>query len=202
MKINNIDRCKAYNITPEWLGVLTFINSNTTKTKYIHLILDDILPKYEEELKRLDYIEFVKGGKTDGQRVRLNDKGKAFLKSIGEVPLTNTALNTWIILEKYYKKYELDNKIVNKSKTTHYIDEFLKQKESEGKNYDEKMMEAVIKAYLSTFDDKELIYTKRTLNLFYDSKNAYATKWSVEECPIYDFIEKNAKLIGNVYSKL
>lgn len=202
MKINNIDRCKAYKITPEFIGVMTFINSNTAKTKYIHQVLETSLDLYRDELDHLHYIEFVKAGKTDAEKVRLSEKGKAFLKSLSEPPITNLALNVWEYLDRWYTKYDLKDKIVNKTKTVHYINEFLCYKESEGKHYDEKMMEAVIKTYLGSFKDDELKYAKKTLNLFFDTKNAYASKWNREDCPIYDFIDKNGKEIAKIYGKL
>ena len=174
------------------------VNSNTNKSKYLH----EIIEPYVEGLKELDFVEFTKTGKTEAQKIRLNEKGKTFLKSLEHAPISNTASNVWEILEAWYKKYELDEKIINKTKTIFYINEFLNEKESEGKPYDEKMMEAVIKTYLGSFEDNELKYTKKTLNLFYDNKNAFAKKWNKEDCPIYDFISRNGKEIVNVYGKI
>lgn len=199
MKINYLDKVEMYTITPDILGLLIYINSNTTKATYIHDILDIYLDDYCAGLEAQGWIEFTKTGKTPSQKIRLSDKGKTFLKSIGEAPITNTACNIWDIVEKWYKKYELDSKVVNKTKTTFYINEFLVEKESEGKPYNEKMMEAVIKTYLGSFEDVELKYTKKTLNLFYDNKNAFAKKWSKEDCPIYDFIDNNGQQILKTY---
>ena len=198
MKITNLERLELYDITPEGLGILVMVNSNTNKSKYLH----EIIEPYVEWLKELDFVEFTKTGKTEAQKIRLNEKGKTFLKSLEHAPISNTASNVWEILEAWYKKYELDEKIINKTKTIFYINEFLNEKESEGKPYDEKMMEAVIKTYLGSFEDNELKYTKKTLNLFYDNKNAFAKKWNKEDCPIYDFISRNGKEIVNVYGKI
>lgn len=202
MKLNNIERAELYKVTPELLGVLIMINSNTSKSKYLHDLIEIYLEDYKEGLEKLDWLEYTKTGKTEAQKVRLNTKGKTFLKSLEFAPISNTASNIWDILEQYYKKYDLTDKILNKTKTTFYINEFITEKESEGKPYNEKMMEAVIKTYLSAFEDNELKFAKKTLNLFYDNKNAFAKKWSKEDCPIYDYINRNGKEIAKVYAKL
>ena len=136
MKITNLERLELYDITPEGLRILVMVNSNTNKSKHLH----EIIEPYVEGLKELDFVEFTKTGKTEAQKIRLNEKGKTFLKSLEHAPISNTASNVWEILEAWYKKYELDEKIINKTKTIFYINEFLNEKESEGKPYDEKMM--------------------------------------------------------------
>ena len=38
MKITNLERLELYDITPEGLGILVMVNSNTNKSKYLQAL--------------------------------------------------------------------------------------------------------------------------------------------------------------------
>lgn len=203
MKISNLEKL---DLNPAELGILILINSNTTKAKTIHEQLDSwlfeekdgLLEKFEDR----GLVEYVKTGKTQSQKIRISQKGKDYLKALTTSEISPLAERAWEILEELYIAVDLKNKVVNKSKTTFYIQEFLNDREASGKNYDEAMIKAVIKAYVLSFEDDKRMYMKNTLNLFFDNGNAFAKKWKAEECPILDFINNNGKEITKVYQTL
>lgn len=207
------DLLKNNNITPQDLGLLSFLKLNTAPTEYITNILktyvfDSLYESTEytiaEVFEKKGWIKYIKTGKKDPViRIRLSDKGEEILKSLSQKPLHLLAESCWKILEEEYKRFEIDkSKIHNKSKTTFYISEWLYCKEEEGKRYNEKMFKALIVAYLGTFEYEKKKYVSKTLDLLFKSENVYATKFTKDASKLYQFSVLSAELVKKTYNKI
>lgn len=194
------------NITPELLGLLMFIKLNSSGDEYISqtikeygyecwvgdTALMDILDKY-------GFVKYVKSGKKDPwYRVRLTENSEKILKDMNQKPLHELAEFGFDYLSQEYKRIGQQEKIKNKTKSIFYLSEFLYHKE----NYTERMLKAVLSAYVESFDYERQKYMFNTLALVFRSSNAYASKWSPEDCPLVDFINKNEQLIKNKYKNV
>ena len=200
-------------ITPQDLGLLWYIRLNTAPTEYITSIIqtyifDSLYENTEytvaEIFERRDWVKYIKTGKKDPvYRIRLSDKGEEIIKSLSQKPLHELAEECWTILETEYKNFEIEKtKIVNKSKTTHFISEWLYCKEEEGKPYTIKMFRALTIAYLGSFEYEKKIYVPKTLNLLFKSDNVYASKFNKDSSPLYQFSILSAENVKNTYRKL
>jgi len=207
------DSLKNNSITPSDLGLLSFLKLNIAPTEYITNILqtyvfDSLYENTEytvaDMFEKRGWIKYIKTGKKDlVYRIRLSDKGEEIIKSLSQKPLHGIAENCWGILEEEYKRFEIDkSKIHNKSKTTFYISEFLYSKEEEGKMYNEKMFRALIVAYLGTFEYEKKMYVPKTLNLLFKSENVYATKFTKDASPLYQFSNLSSDLVRKTYNKI
>ena len=200
-------------ITPDTLGLLMFIKLNTAPTAYVQQIIKeyvfdfkvpDSTHSFAEIFEKKGWIKYIKTGKKDPlHRIRLSDKGEDILKSLTQRPLNELSEECWNILVEAYKLYEMDdNKVINKSKTTYYISEFLYAKESIGKTYTAKMFKAVVYDYLNSIRYDEKHFVKKTLNLMFETQNKWATKWTVDDCPLWGWSDRNSERIKEVYRKL
>ena len=75
------------------------------------------------------------------------------------------------------------------------------QKEDEGKDYTTKMFKALVNAYLDSFEYERKIYIPKTLNLLFKAENVYASKWTKDSSPLYEFSENNKDAIKKAYKK-
>lgn len=205
------DLLKNNNITASQLGTLLFIKLNTTGSDYVREVITNNLYEYtdngillQDYFEEKGWIKYIKTGKKDlVNRIRLSDKGEEIVKSLSQKPPHELSGNCWKILEEEYKRFEIDkSKIYNKSKTTHYISEWLYCKEEEGKMYNERMFRALIVAYLGTFEYEKKIYVPKTLNLLFKSENAYASKFTKDASPLYQFSNLSSELVRKTYNKL
>ena len=80
-------------------------------------------------------------------------------------------------------------------KLLHYISEFLYSRPSE---YNERMVQAVLRAYTDSFQHDQK-YLNKMSTLFFKPTNAYATKFTVEDSPICKFIDQNTDNIKYYY---
>ena len=199
-------------INPTILGCLSFIKLNSSPTDFVTEIIKTKLFEFEDDtgqnpaklLEDRGYIKYIKTGKKDTwYRVRLSDKGEEILKSLTQKPLNIIAEECWTVLEEAYKLYDMDDKkVINKTKTTYFISEFLYEKERLGKNYTTKMFQALVYDYLNSIKFDEKHFVKKTLNLLYDPSNKFATKWNIEDCPLWGWSDKNSERIKQVYRKI
>lgn len=207
------DILSKHQITPQDLGLLWYIRLNTAPTEYVTNIIqtyifDSLYESTEytvaEVFEKREWIKYIKTGKKDPvYRIRLSDKGEEIIKSLSQKPPHELAEECWTILEEGYLKYEMDKKkIVNKAKTTHFISEFLYEKENMQIPYDLKKFKALVYTYLSTIDYGEKHFVKKTLNLLFESTNSYASRWTKDECFLWGFSENYKPEIQSVYRKL
>lgn len=193
-------------LTPNTLGLLMFIKLNSLGQEYIHKVLQERLYDIElpdgrnpiEILEELDYVKYITTGRKDPIfRLRLSSKGEDVLKELNQKPLHELAQMTLDYTRDEYKRIGADKMVKGGGKILNYISEFLFHKE----HYNEKMIKAVIKSYVTQFE-----YDQKYLNnmgtLFFKPTNAYATKWTPEDSPIISFIDKNQDTIKYTYSKL
>lgn len=194
-------------LNPSALGLLMFIKLNTTDG-YVRDVIRSSMYEFKGEesgktpaeiLEEAGYIKYIKGKKSDQdwEKVRLSELGEKILKELNHKPLHELANFTMLYIKQEYERVGAKKLVKGGEKIQHYISEFLHEKE----NYNERMIKAVITAYVNSFE-----YDSKYMNgmgtLFFKPTNAYATKWKPEDCPIWDFIEKNQSSIKNVYTKL
>lgn len=200
------------NIHPSLLGCLMFIKLNSSPSEYISEMIKTRVFDFKTEndktiaeiLEEEGFVKYTKTGKKDPWfRIRLSDKGDEIIKSLSQKPEHELASECWEELSNAYKLFDIDKaKIVNKTKTTFYISEFLYEKERQGKAYTTKMFKAVVYSYLGDFDYEKKIYVKQTLKLLFDPSNTYSAKWNIEDCPLWDWSEKHKENIKETYKKL
>lgn len=194
-------------INPSTLGLLQFIKLNNGSEGYILNILRQYLFEFQTEsgqkpheiLEKAGYIKYIKTGRKEPvYRLRLSDKGENILKEMMMKPTHELAEFMLEYTTSEYKRIGADKTYIQGGgKILNYISEFLYMKES----YSETMIKAVIKAYVNQFEyDKK--YLNKMANLFFKSKNAFATKFTPEDCPLWQFIENNQDLIKHVYKTL
>lgn len=194
-------------ISPSTIGLLQYIKLNSQKNEYIQNIIkyyvfdfitdSNKIPK--DILEEAGYIKYVKGSKTKPwENIRLSDLGEKILKEMNEKPLHSLSQFTLNYTKSQYERIGADKSYIKGgNKILHYISEFLYAKDS----YTEKMIESVIYSYVEQFT-----YDKKYLNkmgtLFFKPKNVYATKFTLEESPLQDFIENNQDAIRYNYKLL
>lgn len=200
-------------ITPDTLGMLLFLKMNTSPTEYVSetiktYLFDFKVPdtdlSFSQIFEEKGWVEYTKTGKKAlHYRIRLSKKGEEIIKQLNQKPEHPLASECWDILKETYEKYQIDkSKIINKTKTTFYISEFLYEKENQNKAYTPKMFKAVVYDYLNSFGFDKKHFAKKTLNLIYDPSNTYASKWNLEDSPLWDWSDKNKESIKLVYGKL
>lgn len=207
-----MDLLEKENINPTILGCLMFIKLNTSPTEFVSEIIkakmfEFPLEGYAYPAKLLEdrgFIKYITTGKKDPwYRIRLSDKGEQILKSLTQKPEHELAEECWNILKDSYTMYRIPKeKIVNQTKTTFYISEFLYEKEIQGKAYTAKMFKAVVCDYLNSLAHGKEHLAKRTLKLLYDPSNQYASKWNTEDSPLWNWSDQHKDTIINVYRNL
>lgn len=150
-------------------------------------------------LDNLGFLSYVKTGRKEPWfRARLSDLGKKTLKELDKEPENDLAEFFYDELSKAYLNIDLKDKLTNKTKTLYYISEFLNAKS----NYTEKMIQAVIRAYIDSFEYERRKYIPNTLNLMFKKTNPYSTKWSKEDCPLWTWVDSNSDKLKKTYAKL
>lgn len=194
-------------LNPSTLGLLMYLKLNTG-SEYVRGIIKQYLYDFETEsgrkpLEILDeagYIKMLKTGpKTrPWESVRLSEKGEKILKEMNQKPLHDLAEYTLDYVRKEYERIGAGKEYINGGgKLLNYISEFLYAKEK----YDERMIRAVVTAYTDQYEyDKKFL--NKMQNLFFKSKNAFATKWNPEDCPLWQFIQNNQDSIKNTYRRI
>ena len=195
-------------ISPSKLGLLWFLKLNSTSSEYIQMILKEYLFEFETEsgrkpleiLESEGYIKFIKTypKSRPWEGVRLSEMGEKVLKELNQKPLHELSEYMYDYTRKEYERIGAEKAwITGGGKLMNYISEFLYMKEK----YDERMIRAVITTYVNQFDyDKKFL--SRMSNLFFKSKNAFATKFTAEDCPLWQFIENNQSQIKFTYKNV
>ena len=201
---------EKYQISPEELGVLQFVAINSKQSDYVRKCIESFLfsaPYPDGELlyldwEKKDWISFIKAvKKTDTlvDLVRLGTKGQSIVKTYGDAgehPLMQFTFDT---VKELYKKNNFEAlKIKGGKDVYHSISEFLHYKS----HYSDKMIKAVLRAYVESFKLGEEKYALRIDTLFWKKPNAFTKKWDPSNCPIIDWIDSNNELILKVYKKL
>lgn len=191
-------------INPSTLGLLHFVKLNTGKEGYILDIIRQYLFEFATEsgrkpheiLEEAGYIKYIKTGKKDPfYRVRLSDKGERILKEMNRKPHHDLAEFMLNYIKKQYERIGADKKYISGGdKLLHYISEWLEAKEG----YTEPMIKAVVNAYISQYEyDKT--YLNSMSNLIFKPVNAYATKFTPDDSPLWKFTTNNQSLIKHHY---
>lgn len=194
-------------ISPTVLGLLQFIRLNTG-SEYIHGIIRQYIFEFEtdsgrktlEILEEAGYVKFLKTypKSRPWEGLRLSEKGEKILKEMIQKPLHPLAEYMLEYTRKEYERIGADKVYIQGGgKILNYISEFLYMKE----NYNERMIRAVITSYVNQFDyDKKFL--NKMSNLFFKSKNAFATKWNAEDCPLWQYIEREQNTIKYTYKNI
>lgn len=195
-------------INPTTLGLLSFINLNTSGDEYITNIIRTYLYEYQtdsgkyphEVLDEAGYIKYIKGKPKDDlwKKVRLSDKGEKILKEMNRKPLNELAEFMMDYTKKEYQRIGVDKGYIQGGdKLLFYISEFLDAKET----YTERMIKAVITSYVNSFQYDQK-YINKMSTLYYKASNVYATKWTPETCPLWKYIDENQENIKYTYKQL
>lgn len=198
---------ESKSITPDTLGLLFFVKINSQGSEYVRNILKEYLIEFKvpdtdyflyEVYEAQNLIHFIKTGrKALEYRVRLTDLGEDILKSLNQKPLHELSAEAVNFFWSEYERVGQNEKLKIRTKTQFWISEFLYHKES----YNLEMIKAVIRTYLDSFEYEKRKYILTSQNLFFKAPNAFATRWSVENCPIIEFIDKNQNEIRKNYRK-
>lgn len=199
---------EKFQISPSTLGLLVFLKLNTG-SEYVRGIIKQYLYDFETEsgrkpLEILDeagYIKMLKTGpKTrPWESVRLSEKGEKILKEMNQKPLHDLAEYTLDYVRKEYERIGAGKEYIKSGgKILHYISEFLNSRPSE---YTEKMIRAVILAYVESFDH-DYKYLNKMSTLFFKPTNVYNTKFNVDESPLHNFINMNKDKVKYYYTKV
>lgn len=194
-------------INPSTLGLLHFAKLNTGKEGYILDIIRQYLFEFQTEsgkkpheiLEEVGYIKYIKTGKKDPwYRVRLSDKGEQILKEMHQKPLHELSEFMMNYIKEQYQRIGAEKRYIQGgSKLQYYISEWLYNKG----NYTEPMVKAVINAYVSQYEyDRSYLNSMSTL--IFKPTNAYATKFTPEDSPLWKFTINNQDLIKYHYSIL
>lgn len=197
---------EKFQISPSVLGLLMYLKLNTG-SEYVRAIIKQYLYDFDTEsgrkpieiLDEAGYIKMLKTGvkSRPWESVRLSQKGETILKELNQKPMHPLAEFTLNYTKKEYERIGAKDKTKGGGKLLHYISEFLYEKEA----YTEQMIKAIITTYVNSFEYDQT-YMNGMGTLFFKPVNAYTSKWTPEDCPIWTFIEKNQDTIKYNYKKL
>ena len=195
-------------ISPVALGLLQYIRLNSQKDEYIRGIVKSYLFDFETDsgknpkdiLEEAGYIKYIQGPKSrPWENIRLSDLGEKILKEMNQKPLHFLSEYMLEYTRKEYERIGADKiYIQGGGKILNYISEFLYSRPSE---YTEKMIRAVITAYIESFDH-DYKYLNKMSTLFFKPTNVYNTKFNVDESPLHNFINMNKDKIKHYYTKV
>lgn len=201
---------EKHSITPEELGVLQFVAINSKQSDYVRKCIESFLfsaPYPDGEMlyvswQEKKWVTFIKPTKKTDRLVdlvRLDEVGQKIVKTFGDAgehPLTKFTFDT---IKELYQKNNFESAKIKGGKEVDYsISEFLHFKS----HYSEKMISAVLRAYVNSFETGKEIYALRTDTLFWKKPNAFTKKWDPSNCPLADWIIANSDYILKVYKKL
>ena len=195
-------------ISPTVLGLLQFIRLNTG-SEYIHGIIRQYLYDFETESDRkpleiLDeagYIKYIKTGAKSRpwENIRLSELGEKILKEMNQKSQHELSEYMLDYTTQQYQRIGADKSYLKSGgKILHYISEFLNSRPSE---YTERMIRAVIMAYVESFDH-DYKYLNKMSTLFFKPANVYNTKFNVDESPLHNFINMNKDKVKYYYTKV
>ena len=193
-------------INPSTLGCMMFIKLNSTGSEYVTDIIRTRVFEQKmdsgrtpaEIFEEAGLIKYVKTGRKDPWfRIRLSDKGDKILKEMNQKPQHEFAEYMMNYIRQEYERVGANDLVKSGDKLLGRISEFLYHKES----YTERMIRAVIKAYVSQFE-YDRTYMNGMETLMFKPLNAYATKWTAEESPLCKFIDKNQDRIKYEYKQV
>ena len=198
---------EKFKISPVALGLLQYIRLNSQKDEYIRGIVKSYLFDFETDsgknpkdiLEEAGYIKYIQGPKSrPWENIRLSDLGEKILKEMNQKPLHFLSEYMLEYTRKEYERIGADKSYLKSGgKILHYISEFLEAKQT----YTERMIRAVIHSYVSQYEyDRK--YLSKMENLWFKSKNAFATKWSQDDSPLWQYIEREQNLIKHTYKNV
>ena len=199
---------EKFKISPSTLGLLVFLKLNTGD-EFIRSIVKQYLYDFETEscrkpLEILDEAGYIKYTKTGAksrpwERIRLSDKGEQIIKDMFQRPIHPLAEFTLEYVTEQYNRIGADKSYLKSGgKILHYISEFLYSRPSE---YTERMIRAVVFAYIQSFEENYK-YLNKMSTLFFKPTNVYNTKFNVDESPLHNFINLNRDKVKYYYSKV
>ena len=194
-------------VSPVALGLLQYIRLNSQKDEYIRSIVKSYLFDFQTDsgknpkdiLEEAGYIKYIHGPKSrPWENIRLSDLGEKILKEMNQKPQHELAEYMLDYTTQQYQRIGADKSYLKSGgKILHYISEFLEAKQT----YTERMIRAVIHSYVSQYEyDRK--YLSKMENLFFKSSNAFATRWNSDDCPLWQFIEREQNLIKHTYKNV
>ena len=150
------------------------------------IIPEDSLIRFSEQ----GLIKSIKGKKSDSEdsKLRLSDKGKQLLTSLGEAPVLEEDEKIFSWLKNHYLK--LGNDIGNGSKTKRHIRDFRLKSGIEKNN-----LLRLVLAFLRENEEN----SNKLEYVFYYPKTAFATKFDLEESWLWNFYIKNKDNIEKTF---
>lgn len=200
---------EKFKISPVALGLLQYIRLNSQKDEYIRSIVKSYLFDFETDsgknpkdiLEEAGYIKYIQGPKSrPWENIRLSDLGEKILKEMNQKPLHSLSEYMLEYTRKEYERIGADKTYLKSGgKILNYISEFLYSRPSE---YNEKMVQAVILAYISEFEYGDKKYLLKMENLFFRPANVYQTKFNVDESPLHNFVTNHLDKVKYQYKIL
>lgn len=196
-------------INPSTLGLLCYVQRGCVDEateelikKYLYdLDLLESGRRIHEILEEDGLIEYIKGRKSDPphKKVRLTKKAQDILKNVFTKPRHRLTEYFHSTLKSAYERIGAEKThIKGGDKILGYISDFLHSRVTD---YDERMVKAVIEAYVSQFED-DIKYLRRMDTLIFKPTNVYSTKFNVDSCPLHEFINNNSDLIKSYYARV
>lgn len=178
----NFKLAEKNSLSPYDVLNLQLINQNRIEdlSYYIKNIPQDVINKYEE----LGYIEYIKGKPNQDifNKIRLSKKGNSFLDTleVAEVNDDDIKILNWLI-----NLYNSEDKLIgNKKRILSGIANFRLHTGIEKNN-----LALLLKVFSK--DEESFQYSKKLENLFFDSKNIFQRKFSLDSCKLYEYYLKN-----------
>ena len=199
---------KKEKINPSTLGLLIYLKLNTGD-EYVSDIIRTYLFEYTTEsgklpcdiLEEAGYIKYTKTGAKSRpwERIRLSELGEKILKEMNQKSQHELSEYMLDYTTQQYQRIGADKSYLKSGgKILHYISEFLNSRPSE---YTERMIRAVIMAYVESFDH-DYKYLNKMSTLFFKPANVYNTKFNVDESPLHNFINMNKDKVKHYYTKV
>lgn len=185
----NIKYLEKKGLEPLDLLILEILHQNSTEdmTGELVLYLDE---KHMERFLALDLIGYVKAKKKDEhdfRRLRLSKKGKDIYRNARILDYTEFDENLFAAVEKIYNS--LEKPVGNDIRVKQLLAWFRAET-----GYSRKQIFKAIRVFIEIEQEKSGgKYIPSAENLIWKGSNLFATKWTLADSRLYQFIQENKK---------
>lgn len=184
----NFNLARKHNLNPRDVVYLQLIKQNKFEdNSFLISQLDELLlNNYEKE----GFVEYIKGNKSDTryQKIRLTKKGSSLLDAL-ELPNVeedDIKLLNWLS-NIYFKE---DKSIGNRKRILLGIAGFRTNTGITKNNF-----ALLLKTFIQ--DEKNFEYSHKLEYLFFNPKNLFQRKFSLDDCRLYEYYLVNKHIIDN-----
>lgn len=165
--------------------------------KDVHEEIKSIYPEKEDldYLESNGFIKYIKGTKNQDiyQKLRLDKKGKEFLKSLEEPSVEEEDLKIFDWLSDIYKKRE---KQIGNGKKTKYLIAAFREKSGIEKN----RLAFLCNCFIN--DENEQEYSHKLEYVFWKPKNVFQVKFILEDSRLWNYYQKNKSYFDNKFKNI